>query len=90
MRDLEIRVLTCKHGNHTEDDLFDALNGTPAFGSLFIHGRIVSRGVEDRDADIAVGIDYRGKNQYISAFIDEAYAFTIWMEQGRIEFHFER
>lgn len=49
---------TCEHGYDAENDLFDALNGTPTFGCLFVHGRIISRGVEDGYADGTVRVNY--------------------------------
>ena len=54
-------VLTRKHRNHTEDDLLNALNGTPAFGGLFVHRGVISGGMEDRYANIAIGINWGEK-----------------------------
>lgn len=55
---------TSKHGYHAQNDLFDTLNGTPTFGSLFIHGWVVSWGVEDGYTDGTVRVNYRG-NVYV-------------------------
>jgi hypothetical protein len=51
---------TGKHGYNAKKDLFDALDGTPAFGRLFVHGRIVAWGVQDRYADGAVRVNCVG------------------------------
>jgi hypothetical protein len=36
-RDLENVERTCEHRNHAQEHLLDALNGAPAFRSLFVH-----------------------------------------------------
>lgn len=48
---------TGEHGYDAQEDLFDALDGTPALGGLLVHGRVVSWGMEDGYADGAVWVD---------------------------------
>ena len=48
---------TGKHGYDAEKDFFDALDGTPAFRGLFVHGWIVAWRVQDRYTDGTVRVN---------------------------------
>jgi hypothetical protein len=53
---LEIRF--SKHRNDTEKYFLNALDGAPPLRSLLVHQRVVARGVQDRDAHVAIWIDW--------------------------------
>lgn len=47
-----------EHAHDRDENLFHALNGRPALGGMFIVVRVISRRVENRDADGSVGVYY--------------------------------
>lgn len=49
-------IQTSEHGDNAQDHLLDTLYGAPAFRGLFIHRRIITWSVQDRDADVSVRI----------------------------------
>jgi hypothetical protein len=53
------RRRTCKHGDDTQDHFLYALDRAPALRCLLIHRRIISRGMQNGDADIPIGIDFK-------------------------------
>ena len=47
----------CEHTHHGEEDLFHRLDGTPSLTAAFVHVGIISRWVQDADANTPIGID---------------------------------
>ena len=48
--------LTCKHGDNTQNDFLDALYRAPPFRRQLIHGRIVTRRVQNRYANVSIRV----------------------------------
>lgn len=48
-----------EHTHDTDQDLLDALDRAPALGRLLVVQRVVAGGMQDGDADEAVGVDVR-------------------------------
>ena len=52
------RARTGEHGDDAEEDLLDALDGAPALVGALVRVRVVAGCVQDRDADVARGVDW--------------------------------
>lgn len=50
-------VRFCQHAHDRDEDLLHALDGRPALRGMFVVVGVVAGGMEDRDADGAVGVD---------------------------------
>ena len=49
--------VTCQHAHHRQEDLLHALHGAPALGAALIAHGVVTRSVQDGDADSAIWVD---------------------------------
>lgn len=47
-----------EHAHDRDENFLHALNGRPALGGMFIVVRVITRWVEDRDADCSIGVYY--------------------------------
>lgn len=75
-----------QHGNHGEKDRLRGLHGRPAFCGGLIAVFVFLRGVQDGDADFAVGVDLK---HFVRKQVQGRghTARTIRMEQRRLKLH---
>ena len=92
--------LTCEHGYDAQNNLFDALYRAPTFRGEFVLCGIISGGMEDRDTDSSVRVNYRKKKYIVCPSAppprfqrdignDNERAQTVGMEQRGVKLHLE-
>jgi hypothetical protein len=70
---LEVRF--SEHRNDAEKDLLDALDGAPPFRCLLVHQRVVARGVQNGDADVAIWVDWAGASANVAVAVSTMTTF---------------
>ena len=49
--------VTCQHAHHRQEDLLHALHGAPALGAALVAHGVVTRSMQDGNADSAIWVD---------------------------------
>lgn len=83
-------ILTSQHRDDTQQDLLYTLHWTPSFSGQFIAHGIISRCVQDRNADTAIGKYWKGRICLLirTTTIDWFnWILTVWVEHLAGEFH---